>query len=214
MGILEAPAVEEDFGWAVGDEIVVAVRDEEEVWGGTDEDPAEAGFDAAGEVEALGEDRAGFEGTVAVAVGEDDDAVAAHAVGLLVRIAEPFEDPETSGVVDGEGDGLDDVWFSGDEVGFEAVGEHHAGDGLLGGGVRDGGGRAGVREEVPEDRAFFLTGASGGGEDGGVGVEDEVVEIEMAPWCGALVDEAEEGGFSGERAHVDGFAVHFFRVAT
>ena len=75
----------------------------------------------------------GFEGAVAVAVFEDFDAVEALADFAGFGVAVAFDDPDAAAFVEGEGDGLDEVGFGGDEFGFEAGGELDVFEGVLGG---------------------------------------------------------------------------------
>jgi hypothetical protein len=212
VSVLEAPAIEEDFRRPIRNEVAIAVRNEQKLRGRPDKHAAETRFDAAGEVQSFHENRARFERSVAVAIAEHDDAVAPLALRLLVRVAEAFQNPESSGLVYGEGDGLDHVGFRRDQFCLESVGQHHAGDGLAGGWITDGTRWSRVGLEVPEDRTFLLTAAGCLREIRGGVMEEKVVEVQVSPWAAAVVDEADEDGVSGEGAEVDDFAAHGFRV--
>ena len=77
MGVVLAPAVEQDLGRAVGPVVAVAVGDEQKMRGRADPDAAEADLQAADQVQLVGEDLARVEPAVAVGVLEDQDAVLA-----------------------------------------------------------------------------------------------------------------------------------------
>ena len=80
MGILLAPAIEQDLGRSVGPVVAVAVGDEQEMRGRADPDAAEADFHAADEIQVVGEDLTRVEPAVAVGVFKDENAV----LGLFV----------------------------------------------------------------------------------------------------------------------------------
>ncbi len=185
MGILVAEAVEEDLGRPVGNVVAVGVGDEEEVGCGADPDAAMAEFEAADEIQILGEDLAGLEGAVAVGIGEDDEAVEALALGTARGIAVGLRDPEATPFVDGERDGLADLGFGGDQFGAKTRGYVHLGDGLGTGTLARGGNR--IRDEVAQDGAGAKPihlgqgdlGAGGGGVGGGGGQEEQAQALDQ-----------------------------------
>ena len=77
------------------------------------------------------EDGGLVEGAVSLGVFEDEDAILgfAGAVGVVGVL----EDPEAAAVVEGVGDGLDDVGFASDELCPEAFGQNELCGGLSGG---------------------------------------------------------------------------------
>ena len=86
VGVLLAPAVEQDLRRTVGPVVAVSVGNEQQVRGRADPDAAEADLEAADQVQLLGEDLARVEPAVAVGVLEDQDAVLAP--GLAARAAD------------------------------------------------------------------------------------------------------------------------------
>ena len=94
VGVLVAPAIEEDGGFGVREVVVVGVGVEEEVGSGADVNAAETDGESTGEVDFVGEDFAGVEGAVGVGVFEDEDAVEAFLAADGVGVA--FDDPEAA----------------------------------------------------------------------------------------------------------------------
>jgi hypothetical protein len=128
---LVAEAVEEDLWVGVGFVVGVFVGDEEQVRRGEDECAAEADFDAGDVIEFVVEDGSLVEVAVVVGVLEDEDAVGSGCFPLGIVIS--LGHPEAAAIVDGVGNGLDDVGLGGEDGGGEAGGEFHGRDGLLGG---------------------------------------------------------------------------------
>ena len=81
VGVVLAPAVEQDLGRAVGTVVAILVGNEIEFRSRTDPDSAEADLEAADQVQVIGEDLAGIEAAVSVGVFEDEDAIARLACG-------------------------------------------------------------------------------------------------------------------------------------
>ena len=133
VGVLIAPAVEEDLGLAVGDVVLIGVRVEKKVGRRADVDAAEADRDPAGEIDLLGENLAGFESAVTVRVFEDENAVLALVViaGVAHRIGVPLDYPEAAARVEVHRDGLRDLRFGRDEIYRESRRQLHAGEGIL-----------------------------------------------------------------------------------
>jgi hypothetical protein len=109
----------EEHGLAVGAIVAVAVLQEEEVRGVGDVDAAVADGDAAGDVEALGEDLDLVDASVAVAVLQDLHAVAAGP-RLAARVLEALGDPDAAARVEGHGHRVGDLRLRGGELDAEA----------------------------------------------------------------------------------------------
>jgi len=133
VGVFESPAIEEDFGSGVGYVVAVAIGNEEEFGGLSDPDAAETDFESTDEIEFILEDFADVGFAVAVGVFEDEDAVLAFGGFAFEGIGIGLGDPEAAPIINGHGDGLLDVGFTGDEESFEACGENHFPGGFLGG---------------------------------------------------------------------------------
>ena len=158
MGVLVAPSVEDDLWracWFWG--VAVGERDEEEVGWGADPDAVESDGDAGREGGLVEEDGGFVEGAIAFGVFEDEDAVFgfAGAVGVVGI----FENPEASAIVEGVGDGLDDIRFATNELGAESLWQNELRCGLCWGECwRFGDGTA---------RVFLRYGEGCCGEEGG-----------------------------------------------
>ncbi len=132
VGIVLAPAVEQDLGRAVGAVVAVAVGNEQKLRGRADPDAAEADLQAADQVQVVGEDLARVEPAVAVGVLEDEDAVLGLVVGHAPRVGIGLGDPEPAAVVDRHRDRLDDVGLAGEERDLETRRDGHRPGRLLG----------------------------------------------------------------------------------
>ncbi len=129
MGVLIAPSVEDDLWgtrWFWG--VAVGERDEEKVGRGADPDAVESDGDAGREGGFVKEDGGLVEGAIAFGVLEDEDAVFGFAGA--VGVVGVFENPEASAIVEGKGDGLDDVRFAANQLGSESLWQHELRSGL------------------------------------------------------------------------------------
>ena len=122
--------------------VAVMVATEPEIGGFADDHSAVGKGDGAWEDEAIEKDGAFVEFSVSVGVFEDDDIsiglIFALAVGVR-HIAAHFDDEEAAIGIEGEGDGILDEGFAGDEFDAEAGRETKGSDGGLAG--EDWGGR-------------------------------------------------------------------------
>jgi len=124
---LETPAVEQDFGRAVRNVVVIAVGNENQLRRGAEPDAAETERDAGKIAALIEEDVPGVEATVAIAVFENDHAVVAgKAVGLPIRVRQTLDHPKAPAIVGGHRDRLNHVRFAGEECYLEAVRDGHA----------------------------------------------------------------------------------------
>ena len=114
--VLVGPAVEQDLRLAVGHVVAVAIGNEQQVRRRADPHAAEADFQAAHQVQPLGEHRALVELAVAVGVFEDQDAVAALALRRADRILVRLGDPQPAAVVDRHRDRLLHVRLGGEHA--------------------------------------------------------------------------------------------------
>ena len=114
VGIVSAPAGEEDFG-LVGFQIAIGVLQEEQIRRVTDPDPAVSDVDPRRDVEPLGKDRDLIDLAVLIGVFQDLDPVAARP-GLAARVFKAFRHPEPTLLVDAHGDGIHDLWLAGDDL--------------------------------------------------------------------------------------------------
>ena len=204
----EREAVEKDLGWAVGFVIAIGIGDEEEFGSAGREDASVADFEAADEVEIVGEDFVGFERAIAVLVLENDDAIAGFFVGASPRIGEGFGDPDAAPAVEGESDGLAELRFAGDGFDLETFRDEDATGDVVWLSCR-------IRFEVPKERA----GGEAGrvwirGSGGLLFVKAEIVVVEVAPRAGMFIDEAEADHFSEVGAKIDGVLGHVLDFAS
>ncbi len=100
-------------------------RDEQEVGGRADPDASESDLEAADEIELVGEHLAPVEPAVAVRVLEDEDAIAAFALGRPQRVAVRFRHPQAAAIVERERDRTDDVGLGGGQRHREPLGHGH-----------------------------------------------------------------------------------------
>ena len=156
MGVLHRPAIEDHA--RLTRLVLCVLRNEEQFRRGTDPDPAMTDFDAAHEVEAFVEDRRLAVRTVAQRVLQNEDAVLAFAVAALARVRHPFDDPETTLLVEAHGDRLDHPRLGGDERHLEALRQGHSLERF---------GRGGTLAVILESHAAL--GAGGGGGENGNG---------------------------------------------
>ena len=196
------PAIEQDLR-VTGRLRCVAVgdRDEHQVRGGTDPEAAEAELHAGNQVHVFEEHRALVGLVVAVGVFEDEDAVFAgedvfaellrSAIGRRMAdalgVTQAFSHPDAAAVIFAEGDGVADVGFGREDVHREAGGQRG-----LGGGV--GSGQPGEEHLIGRRGRVFgrVFQAQFVGQHRTLGVEAEVVEIDMTPVAGAVIDQADE----------------------
>jgi hypothetical protein len=113
VGIVLAPAVEQDLRRAVGPVVAIAVGYEQELRRRADPDTAESDGQSAHEVQVIDEDLAPVESAVAVGVLEDEDAVPGLGVGHAARVRISLGDPDPASIVDRHRDRLDDVGLAG-----------------------------------------------------------------------------------------------------
>ena len=180
MRVLIAPPVEQDLRFAVGSVVAVTVRDEHEVWRGTDPHAAEADLQPAHEIEPLDEHFALVKLVVAVGVLENDDAVARLVGRLAVRITVRLGHPHAAAMVEREGNGLHHVRLRRAGDGAKARWQLH----------RLGGNPGGCALEQWFFKHQRLRRLHGVGEARALGVKSEVVEIHMAIATRVLVNDA------------------------
>ena len=108
MGVVSDPTVEEDLGFRIGLIVAVFIRDEKEVWGSTNPDPAEPNFDAGEESAFVPKDFFGVVLAITIFVFEDEDAVFAFPLDP-VGVGSVFYDPETAPGINSESNGLNNV---------------------------------------------------------------------------------------------------------
>ena len=138
-----------------------------------------------------------------VGVFEDEDAVAAFVALRAARVFVGLGDPDAAAVVDGHRDRLLDVGLGRGDLHREARRHDHVLGGFFGreAGVRIEGGGFGLRQLAgqrlePRARA----------------VEAEIVEVDVAPAAGALVDDADEDFAALDRLQIDDHRAEVFLV--
>jgi len=142
VGVLCAPAIQDDLRLAVRHRVAVLVRDEKQIRRRADPNPAEADRDPAAEGRLVPENRPLLEFPIAVSVLEHQHLVLRY-TGRL-RIIRIFQHPQPPVVVDRVGDRLHDVGLAGDDFDPESRRQLHL---LRGGGgiQRRGAGHRAVR---------------------------------------------------------------------
>lgn len=193
MRVLVGPAVEQDLRRTIGHQIAVAIGDEHQVRRGTDPHATEADLEPADQVELAREHRARLERAIVIAILEDHDVVGALVAGSAHWIGERFGHPQSATIVDRQRDRLVHVGLGGDHVDLEARRYAHRAR-------RVGRGEPGVLDFVVGRR---LRDASGQFEARALGVEAEVVEVEMPPTARLLVDQVDADLLADVRSQVD-----------
>ena len=176
--VLVAPSVEQHLrrpGRPIGARLH---RDEQQVRSGADPDPAEPDLEAADEIELVDEHLAPVEPAVAIRVLEDQDAIAAFALGRPQRVAVRLRHPQAAAIVDRERDRTDDVGLGGGQRHREPFGHGHRARRLDARQARMGRGLE-RRERAAVGRRDLV------GEERPLGVKAEPVERDVRP--GALL---------------------------
>jgi hypothetical protein len=164
VGVFQAEAFEENFRIAVGPVVSIAIGIIEQVRRLADEHAIISDCDCGSEVETFDEGGDLIGAAVVIGIFEDFDAIRAtgslrrglgHAVVLGaevlvdrdwlesggIRVLEVLDDPEAAPGIERGGDGLADVGFGSEDVGFQVWGQNYAGQcgfgrEVLGGRVR------------------------------------------------------------------------------
>ena len=121
----------EDLLPHIGDAVVIRVFEIPDVGSGGDKDAAFPAGGAGGPGEAVGEDGGFVEGAVAIGVGEEAHLAEGQVGGVFLRrlvggfvgvgvVVHLAHVGAAVGIV-GEGDGVGDEWFGGDELHLEAI---------------------------------------------------------------------------------------------
>lgn len=121
----------------IGTAIAIGVLQIPDVGSGPDEDAAVPAGDGGRPGQASGEEGGGIDASVEVVIHEFADGTKAFvaAFGVIAHL----DDPGGTGFVEGEGDGIDDQGFGGDELGGEAGSDVEGLEGEMGRGGRDAG---------------------------------------------------------------------------
>ena len=104
--ILKTPTVEEHLRRSIRHVVMIPIGNEEQMRGGADPDAAKTEFEAAHEVQFLGEHFFRFKHAITILILEDNDAVLTLPFWLAVRISVGLGDPEPPPFIDSHGDGL------------------------------------------------------------------------------------------------------------
>ncbi len=140
-GAVGAEASEDPF-LHIGAAIAIGVLQVPDVGSGPDEDTAVPAGDGGGPGQASGEEGGGIDASVEIVIGEFADGAEAFvaAFGVIAHL----DDPGGAGFVEGEGDGIDDQGFGGDELGGEAGTDVEGLEGEVGRGGGDAGELGGI----------------------------------------------------------------------
>lgn len=205
MGIVGRKAIEQNLRRAVGFVVAIGIGDEEELGSTRGEDTAVTDFESGDEVEIVSEDLVGFEGSIVVLVLKDNEAVFAFAFFLSTWVGVGFGHPDAATGIKGEGDGLPELWLTGNRLDLESFGDmHRRGD------VVFFAGRVGF--EVPEERAGIQAPGSRR-SNGGAGLllmKTEVVVVDVSPVTGVFVDHADLDHFAEMVFEIDRVEDHVF----
>ncbi len=142
----------------VGGTIAVGVPEEQDVGCGGDEHAPAPGSDGGGVAQVGGEDGGAVDLAVAIPIFEQADGGTDLAIGSdAVGVVAAFGDIGATGFVEGHGDGVHDIGFSGPEL------ENEAGIGGKAGGGRSRGSLQGVQRETEqgEEQEATHSGAEG-----------------------------------------------------
>ena len=204
MGVAEIKSIEKNLWRTVGDVVAIGVGNEDEFGRTGCKDSAIANFESADEIEFIGKYFVGFEGTVAVLVFENNNAVISLFVRTSKGIGEGFGDPNPATAIEGESDGLTELRFVSDGLDLEAFGNPHP----IGRLTRLG---CGIFFEVPKKWAGAKT---PGRSDRGVFMEAKIIVVEVPPWTGMFVDDPGADRFSEVLLEVDMETGHLLDFAS
>ena len=133
MPIMDAPAIKEDFGRAIGFVVAILVGNESQVWWRTNKDTAKPNRNAGAKGELVGEEFLYVENAVAVCVFKYLDASdGLIGMGAAVDVVVVFHDPDAATVIEGEGDGFANGGLGGKNTDLKAILDVHLGDGFSG----------------------------------------------------------------------------------
>lgn len=123
MGVAGAPAGEDNLA-DVRFVVAVGVFQKEGFGGVVNVDASVCEGERGGDVEAIGKDGDLVAASIAIGVFEDFDLIVADTFGFnFVRVVDSFGGPEAAAFVPSETDGIDDLWFGGEEFKFPADGD-------------------------------------------------------------------------------------------
>src|SRR4030095_5591189 len=148
--VLIAKAIQESLGKPVGNIVVIAIRNKEQLWRRSNPDAATPNFQPTDEVETIGEFLASLDSPIPIAVLEDHDFVQTLSGGALGWVAVSLSHPHPAALIKSEGDGLMQVRFGDDKLSPESSRHVHLGNRLFR--RRPGGRQEGVRFEGLQDR--------------------------------------------------------------
>ena len=121
----DGKAIEDDFGFAIGNIVLIAVGDEEELWRAHGPNPTASQFDTGEHLQLVGEDLAGVGLSVVVFVVKNDNAIAQFEIEAppSLGIGVVFGDPHTAFVIPGHRDGILDFGLGCEDRHLKSFGE-------------------------------------------------------------------------------------------
>ena len=121
----DGEAIEDDFGFSIGDVVAIAIGNEEELGRAHGPNSAASQFDAGEHLQLVGEDLAGVGLSVVVFVVKNDNAIAQFEIEALASlgIGVVFGDPHAAFVIPGHCNGILDLGLGCEDGHLKSFGE-------------------------------------------------------------------------------------------
>src|ERR1044071_4981411 len=120
---LEREPIELRHGRSVGNIVAVFVRNEEQVWSGSDPDASKADGYSAEAIALVEENFSLIESAIPILICENENAIAIHIFPIGIR--NTLHHPEPSAIIEVEGNGLHHIRLAGKERNVETFGHGH-----------------------------------------------------------------------------------------
>ena len=134
VSVLEAPTVEQDLRFPVRDIIAIRIRNEKQLRWRAEINTSKSHRYPRGKFDLIREQLLRVKDTIAIGIFKDLNS----AENLILLVAPSIDvvvvlhNPESTAVVEGEGDGFSNVWFRRKDRDFESLGDLHRCDGFVG----------------------------------------------------------------------------------
>src|ERR1051326_8670486 len=209
VGVLISPAIEQDlrFPRRLG---LVAIFDgnEHEIRSSAHPNATETNFKTADEIQAFHEHSAAVELAIAISIFEDQDAVLPLPFWSADGIGVGFGDPEAPAIINCKSDWLFYVRFTSEQGGLKAGRNSHFFGGVFGR-------KAGEFDRVHRHLVLsYVRRIQFVREGWALGIEAEVIEVNVAPAATFLIDEANEDFFAFDGMEIGDDRAKVFAVVT